>query len=572
MPKPLATLDADGVAPVLSYNVPAPTSYAGRSYTELEFTDVDVFNDRARQRLGPDGPTAPPPEEERPPVAEVPDRHQEPVDPAERERLETKLDELRIIDLPVHLLNAAIRETGPVPLQQEPVHAGRTQLQALIDQVGRDAVVDQLARGGEFVERSTPLGGERVLALAQSSNVPVPRLMLVEVYRLSSYLANYGAGRTVSTFTLLPGEEMTIHVKTYRHFSQSQSRAESILDSFSSSSEQEFGSMLQQESSAKGSEQGQFSWHAEGEAEGTWGWGKAKVSGGVAGSSNATRETFAKSVSSATAKHVAKASASRDVEVNTSSETRKEEGEEIATERRIRNINLSRTLNFVFRQMNQEFVTLLHLVDVRVAFHNGSPSSYREVSLPQLDDLLDEVVKDGSDGGPDHGPLVKRAIVAELSSIVDHRDHVVSFVEDFQPRDESGTAVGDPYLRARRDLVSGYTSATGAGEIRVPGIILSAQTNVLRTDGVIVEALLGQGEALDEYSRGLQREAVRTQRVRNAQAEAEVDWRELATSIVAEAPDRVDAFTKVNAEHQHGHQHEALVVPHDHVVPNGRPH
>ena len=42
-----------------------------------------------------------------------------------------------------------------------------------------------------------------------------------------------------------------------------------------------------------------------------------------------------------------------------------------AIEREIENINLSRTLNFVFRQMNQKFVTMLHLTDVRVAFFNG---------------------------------------------------------------------------------------------------------------------------------------------------------------------------------------------------------
>lgn len=569
MPKPFAVLDADGSAPVLSYNVPAPTSYAGRNYTELDFGAVDVFNEAAwRRGSAPEGDVGPPGQPSRPP-GEVPAGDPTKIDPEVRERLEERLDRLRKVEIPAHLLNKLLREPQSVPLQIEPPLT-TTPLQTLIDDVGIDAVIDQVATGGEFVEHQTALGGSKVLAISQSTSMAKPRLALVEVYRLSSYLANYGAGRTVSTFTLLPGEEMTIHVKTYRHFSQSLSRAESILDSFSSSSEQEFASTLQQENSAKGSDQSQFSWHAEGQAEGSWGWGTAKVSGGVAGSSNATRETFAKAVSSATSKHVAKASANRDVEVNTSSETRTEAGEETATERKIRNINLSRTLNFVFRQMNQEFVTLLHLVDVRVAFHNGSASSYREVSLSQLDDLLDEFVSDGSDGSQDHHDLVRDLIVAELSSIVDHEDRLHSFVENFQPRDADGTPVGQSYLRARRDLVSGYTSATGADEIRVPGIILAAQTNVLRTDGVVVEALLGQGEALDEYSRGLQREAVRTQRVRNSQAEAEVDWRELATRIVAESPDRLDAYTKVNTDHDH--EHDAVLVPHDHVVPNGRPH
>src|SRR3712207_8730267 len=40
-----------------------------------------------------------------------------------------------------------------------------------------------------------------------------------------------------------------------------------------------------------------------------------------------------------------------------------------------RSINVSRTLNFVFRQMNQEFITVLHLVDVRVAFFKDRKST-----------------------------------------------------------------------------------------------------------------------------------------------------------------------------------------------------
>lgn len=567
MPKPLAVLDADGTAPVLSYNVPAPTSYTGRHYIELDFTDVDVFNDRARQRDSGGGGGATPGTSQ-PGATDGPKQETKPIDVAKRERLEEMIDRYRQVDMTAHQLNKLIKDPTTVPMKSRRVRSEPTQLQTLIDEIGQDVLVEQLAQGGEFVEHATPLSGNRKLAVAQTTSTPVPRLVLVEIYRLSSYLANYGAGRTVSTFTLLPGEEMSIHVKTYRHFTQAQSRSESILDSFSTSSEQEFASSLQQESTTKETEQGSFSWHAEGEAEGSWGWGKAKVSGGMAGSSNTSRETFAKSVSSATAKHVAKASANRDVEINTSSETRTEAGEETATERRIRNINLSRTLNFVFRQMNQEFVTLLHLVDVKVAFHNGAPSQYREVSLPQLQDLLDEVISDGSNGTPNHHDLVRQRIVAELSSIVDHHDHLTAFVEEFQPRNDKGEDVGKPYLRARRDLVSSYVSASGSEAIRVPGIIMAAQTNVLRTDGVVVEALLGQGEALDEYSRGLQREAVRSQRVRNSQIEAEADRLELANRIVTEAADKLEAFSRTSPDHHH----DALVVPHSHVVPNGQPH
>ena len=41
------------------------------------------------------------------------------------------------------------------------------------------------------------------------------RLILVESYRLSSYLGNYGAGRTLKTFSLLPGEKTKLSIKNY---------------------------------------------------------------------------------------------------------------------------------------------------------------------------------------------------------------------------------------------------------------------------------------------------------------------------------------------------------------------
>ena len=43
-----------------------------------------------------------------------------------------------------------------------------------------------------------------------------PQLVIVETYRMSSFLGQYGAGRTLKTFSLLPGEKTTISVNTFR--------------------------------------------------------------------------------------------------------------------------------------------------------------------------------------------------------------------------------------------------------------------------------------------------------------------------------------------------------------------
>lgn len=124
-------------------------------------------------------------------------------------------------------------------------------------------------------------------------------------------------------------------------------------------------------------------YHAEAEAEveATWGWGsaRAKVSGGTSGSSTAAREEFTMNVANTVGHNAARASARREVHIDTSLDVQLETGEEEAVERELANINVSRTLNVVFRQMNQEFISVLHLVDVRVAFFDGYRASRDEV-------------------------------------------------------------------------------------------------------------------------------------------------------------------------------------------------
>jgi hypothetical protein len=161
--------------------------------------------------------------------------------------------------------------------------------------------------------------------------------------------------------------------------------------------------------------------------------------------------------------------------------------------------------------MNQEFITLLHLVDVRVAFFNGFSESRREVTLPEVDTLLEEFVEESKH------PDVRAAIFDSLASILDYKGDLHSdFIEE-------RTIDQDKYTRVNTDKVSVFENQITGTEIPVPGIILSAQSNVLRTEGVIVEALLGQGDALDAYATRLQeleverREAEISYEIANAQ-------------------------------------------------------
>lgn len=80
----------------------------------------------------------------------------------------------------------------------------------------------------------------------------------------------------------------------------------------------------------------------------------------------------------------------------------------------------------------------------------------------------------------------------------------------------------------------------------MPGIITAVNKQVLRTDAVIVEAVLGQGNALDPYSATLQDEAVRAKNLANDGLVGGNARETLARQVVETGtPAQADAFVKV---------------------------
>jgi hypothetical protein len=384
------------------------------------------------------------------------------------------------------------------------------------------------AKIGNRLHVNRSLWGDYVYRFQPDPPVEVrrPRLLIVESYRLSSFLGAYGPGRTLKTFSLLPGEHTTISVKTFTKSESSRKDSSSVLDSFTKESADDFESSTMQENSDKRATSENFEYHAEAEASAGWGWGSAKVSGGIKGGSTSAREEFAKNVSNALQKHASKASSKRDVQINTSTEVRESSGEETSIVRQVENINVGRTLNFVFRQMNQEHISILHLVDVRVAYWTGVGESKDEVPLPRLDDLLERHVK------AEHRNSVRDTILAQTQTVFDHKDQLVT-PPVVEKRKLSDT---DFYWRFRKDATSTYTDQTGV-QITVPGVIVSVMKNTLRTEGVLVDAILGQGNALDTYSQGLQETAVKQRVLENAAAQARLDREALGRDIVTKSKD-----------------------------------
>lgn len=83
----------------------------------------------------------------------------------------------------------------------------------------------------------------------------VPMLFIVEEYKTASYLGNYGAGQTLSTFSLLPGERTTISIKTFTEDTSTATRAENIMDSFSEGSAKEMEDLIEEDSNMSDSDE-----------------------------------------------------------------------------------------------------------------------------------------------------------------------------------------------------------------------------------------------------------------------------------------------------------------------------
>ncbi len=388
----------------------------------------------------------------------------------------------------------------------------------------------------------------RLRVAKQAPRRKVGRLLLAESLRLSTFPGMYGAGRTVSTFSLLPGEKVRLSIKTFQKTVTSENDTTSIFDSFTQESADDFESSIENEQAHKENYDESFKYSVSGEAQAQWGWGSAKISAGVSGGTNSAREEAGRNIMRSAAKHAAKASAKRDVQVTKTVQTSTELTQENEFIREFENINRSRTLNFVFRQLNQEYVSLLHLVDVRIGFfellEGETQGRYTETALPQLDSFLRRIlVLDES-----KVESVKASILHQLAQVFDYTGEVHQVYLDGPRHDAAGAVIsGTNSLRFDKSLATSlYDPVSGTNEHAVPGVILNAERFVLRTSAVIVDALLGKGEGLDDYARLLQSETARQRRLENDRLEREVAAEALRESIVTTSDAaRADIYEKV---------------------------
>lgn len=398
-------------------------------------------------------------------------------------------------------------------------------------------------------------GFQTKMALLQRPGSIVPYFSIIEEYTTSAFLGDYGAGRTINTFSLLPAEKTTITVKTYKDSLVTKAYSENVLDSFSESSTDDLERNIENESgytdsntsgtgetntttraanvsaSVKGGFLKIFSFSASGGYQ-------SGSSNSTTNSASATRAASVRSVNNALDKHVANSNANRQVQVNTSTTETVHEGEETSTVRELVNLNKSRVLNFVFRQLLQEYITITYLSNVRFAFCNGYKDSLQVVDLEELDKLLEDNVL------PEHKEKVRTTLLKNYCDIVNYKDEAISFIEAKEYK--IGACVGlseiEKFWRINRKVSDSYLVNEVTGfSISVPGPILNVQKQTLKTSSVVVDALLGQGEALDCYGMKTQDAAAISEQLKNL---ALVQQMELVDAV-ADPIERAKAYKQI---------------------------
>ncbi len=382
--------------------------------------------------------------------------------------------------------------------------------------------------------------------------VPVPRITIVEEYTTTSYLGNYGAGRVVKTMSLMPGERTTISMRTYKDMVSTHDRSQNVLDSMSDSSATEFSNMLQHEqgdmsssSDTSGGSSGSFSTHTDAQnSQSSWNvsanldFGIGGIGGGYGqsssdASSNANgwnnantyghtgaRQSNTNTINSALDKHVQSSNSARQININTSTSDTARSGEEDTTVREIVNYNKSRVINFIFRQLKQEYTVITALTNLKFVYSNGYPESFTVVDLNNLDNMLLDIIKDGDPTAPvDPHPVeyfrdqVRCALLQNYCKVIDVNDEEKDFIE--RKTIDKGTCFttwgltcdsvkAEKYWRVIPNLKDSWTDPDNDNTITVDGIILSAKKQTLLTSSVIADALLGRGEALDCFNQKAQ--------------------------------------------------------------------
>jgi len=399
---------------------------------------------------------------------------------------------------------------------------------------------------------TTNLAGHNVIQFRPKPTTVNPEITMVEHYRVNTYLRRYGAGETIKTFSLLTGEKTTISIKTYKQTVTNKKDVQNVLDSFSDESASDLETIAEQESNTHTKD----TTNVDKKVSGGLSLPLPKISVSASASysktTNSEREESIKTLNRALSKQTQKSVSNRKVEVNTETSTTNTESEESTLTRVLENLNKSRTLNFVFRQLKQELITVTYLDDVTFVFSNGYEEKKIVNKIDGLLPMLEQVYTN-----PVDAMATFQEIINQLGNIYDYEDatNPKSFLEKYTENiwdffnhtpgsswpPASPAPISNPRFRKDTNLQSSYTPFVGATPITVRGIIKNVTHRVLPTDSVIVDSILGQGEALDCFNLKLQDSTVLESQLNNDIKQQSID----IINAITDPTERAAMYKKV---------------------------
>jgi len=369
------------------------------------------------------------------------------------------------------------------------------------------------------------------------------QLAVVELYNLSLFYGRYGLGRTINTFTLLPGESTKIELTSTRSSRSTSEQKTNVFEKVDASSKSELETSVETENSKSSEQSSDKSASVSASASGGFFGVSFSASASASTSKSSSQSELARSVSGAVANQANEYSSERTIEANSTTTTDDQQTDSNSVARNLVNLNNNRTLNFVFRQLNQEFLSVLHLVDIQLGFF-GPDDNIKATGIDGAKAFIERYVKQAS------VLQVYNKFIKNVRFVDDYeKNRVDVLVRNVAPPFDKpfktinllageDIAVDDPpenFGASEKESTIAFNSAEleenneliiadDLNPIKgIPGVIIKVDRYVVRTEGIATEAILGQGDALDDYGIELQQEDIKNQKAKTRIVEAKAD-------------------------------------------------
>jgi hypothetical protein len=230
--EPLIKFANEGTAPIVNYNLPTETCFDVVSYVELKINE-EFFPPKFRKEPDNNFWT----------VAE-----RMPFDDIVKVVRDAKNTPRNSPFVNHELLNKAIEKFEVEDENKEVKRYAYPPKKEYVETIGGEThqeIAQKIADGFRPVLYKNNYGLVRLRY--EPKPILKPRILLALRYKMCSFLGDYGAGRTVQTFSLFPSEKTTITVRTYQKNEEVKKKSEHVLDSYSESSTEDLQNQLSHE-------------------------------------------------------------------------------------------------------------------------------------------------------------------------------------------------------------------------------------------------------------------------------------------------------------------------------------